>query len=44
MIIPGNIIREDISRRDDHPAIITPESELSYKQLSERINHDSLPG
>ncbi len=37
MIIPGDIIRKDISRRDDRPAIITSGSEITYKELDARI-------
>ena len=41
MIVPGDIIRKDISRSDDRPAILTPDSEISYKDLSDRINRTS---
>ncbi len=41
MIVPGDIIRKDISRSDDRPAILTPYSEISYKDLNDRINRTS---
>ncbi len=41
MIIPGDIIRKDISRRDGHPAIITPDSEISFNELNIRIRQTS---
>ncbi len=41
MILPGGIIIEGIKLPDNHPALITPESEISYKELNERITQTS---
>lgn len=41
MIVPDGIIKEGIIHRDNNPALITSGSEISYKELNERITKTS---